>query len=88
MERLVQDLMELARLESGESPPRLREIDAAELADSVLEGVTDLAQAQGVELGRRLPRDPLVFAADGRQVEQAVLNLLDNAIKYTGQGAG
>ncbi|BEQ14249.1 sensor histidine kinase [Desulfoferula mesophila] len=86
MERLVQDLMELARLESGESPPRLREIDAAELADSVLEGVTDLAQAQGVELGRRLPRDPLVFAADGRQVEQAVLNLLDNAIKYTGQG--
>jgi len=86
LERLVQDLMELARLESGESPPRLRPIDAAELADSVLEGVIDLAQAQGIELERRLPREPLVFAADARQVEQAVLNLLDNAIKYSGQG--
>ncbi|MBU4565402.1 MAG: HAMP domain-containing protein [Desulfarculus sp.] len=86
LERLVQDLMELARLESGESPPRLRPIDAAELTDSVLEGVIDLAQAQGIELERRLPREPLVFAADARQVEQAVLNLLDNAIKYSGQG--
>lgn len=86
LERLVQDLMDLARLESGESPPRLRPIDAAELADSVMEGVIDLAQTQGIELERRLPREPLVFAADARQVEQAVLNLLDNAIKYSGQG--
>lgn len=86
LERLVQDLMELASLESGESPPRPRRIDAAELADSVLEAVTDLAQAQGVEVERRLPREPLIFAADARQVEQALLNLLDNAIKYTGQG--
>ncbi|MBU4603767.1 MAG: PAS domain S-box protein, partial [Proteobacteria bacterium] len=86
LERLVQDLMELASLESGESPPRLRPIDAAELADSVMEGVIDLAQTQGIELERRLPREPLVFAADARQVEQAVLNLLDNAIKYSGQG--
>ncbi|MCB2192455.1 MAG: HAMP domain-containing protein [Deltaproteobacteria bacterium] len=85
LERLVQDLMELARLESGESPPRLRPIDAAELADSVLEGVIDLAESQGIELERRLPRESLVFAADARQVEQAVLNLLDNAIKYTGK---
>ena len=85
LERLVQDLMELARLESGESLPRLRPIDTAELADSVMEGVTDLAQAQGIELERRLPREPLVFAADARQVEQAVLNLLDNAIKYSGK---
>ncbi len=86
LERLVQDLLELSRLESGESPPRPRPINAAELADSVVEAVTDLAEGSGVELERRLPAEPLIFAADARQVEQAVLNLLDNAIKYTGQG--
>ncbi|MCF8033067.1 MAG: HAMP domain-containing protein [Desulfarculaceae bacterium] len=86
LERLVQDLMELASLESGQSPPRRRRIEALELADSVMEAVLDLAEARGVELGRSLPREPLVFQADARQVEQAMLNLVDNAIKYTGQG--
>ncbi|MCB2227640.1 MAG: HAMP domain-containing protein [Desulfarculaceae bacterium] len=86
LERLVQDLLELASLESGQSPPRRRDIEAAELADSALEAVTDLAEARGVELERRLPREPVVFRADARQLEQALLNLLDNAIKYTGEG--
>ncbi len=85
-ERLVQDLMELASLESGESAPRRRRIEAGELADSVMEAVTDLAETRGVELELHLPREPLEFQADARQVEQAVLNLMDNAIKYTGQG--
>ena len=58
LERLVQDLLELSRLESGESPPRPRPINAAELADSVVEAVTDLAEGSGVELERRLPAEP------------------------------
>ena len=86
LERLTQDLMELASLESGESPPRRRRIEAAELTDSIMEAVTDLAETRGMELERRLPREPLVFQADARQLEQAVLNLMDNAIKYSGQG--
>ncbi|MEW5914563.1 MAG: ATP-binding protein [Thermodesulfobacteriota bacterium] len=86
LERLVQDLLELARLESGEAAPRLQTIQAAELADQALDAVGQAAAAAGVELERRLPKEPLTFKADPRQLEQALLNLLDNAVKYSRQG--
>ncbi|MCB2189591.1 MAG: cell wall metabolism sensor histidine kinase WalK [Deltaproteobacteria bacterium] len=86
LERLSQDLLELSRLESGQAVPRLEKISPAELADAVLETVGDLAQAQGVELERKLDLEVDALWADRGQLEQAVLNLLDNAIKYTGAG--
>jgi two-component system phosphate regulon sensor histidine kinase PhoR len=86
LERLVQDLLELARLESGEAAPKVQTIQAAELVDQVLDAVGQAAADSGVELERRLPKEPLAFKADARQIEQALLNLLDNAIKYSRRG--
>jgi two-component system, OmpR family, phosphate regulon sensor histidine kinase PhoR len=86
LESLVQDLLELARLESGEAAPKRQAIEAAELADHIMDAMGDLAESSGVELELRLPKRSFSFRADARQLEQAVLNLMDNAIKYTGQG--
>ena len=86
LETRGRERVQLARLEAGESAPQREERDAAELADEVLDAVGDLATASGVELERYLPEVDLRFQADGRQMEQAVMNLMDNAIKYTGQG--
>ncbi|MCA1987817.1 MAG: HAMP domain-containing protein [Desulfarculus sp.] len=86
LQRLVEDLLDLARLESGQAPPKKDAVDAAELADAVLATFSDLAAEKGLELTRSLPREGLKLWGDRRQLEQAVLNLMDNAIKYTQPG--
>ena len=86
LQSLLNDLLDLAKIESGEAEPRTGEISAAEFADSVLSAVSDLAESKGVELLRDLPKGPFSFKGDRRQLEQALVNLLDNAVKYTMPG--
>ncbi len=86
LEQLVEDLLDLAAIEAGEDAREEDEVAAAELADSVLATVSELAKARGVELRTELPRPDLSFWSERRALEQAVLNLLDNAVKYTPAG--
>lgn len=86
LERLAQDLLELATMESGEQAMETEEISGANLADSALATVGELADEQGVELDLRMPNEDLVLRGSRRHLEQAVINLLDNAIKYTDRG--
>jgi two-component system phosphate regulon sensor histidine kinase PhoR len=86
LQRLLDDLLDLAKIESGEAAPRKEEIQATEFADAVLGTVAGLAESKGVEILRDLPRETLRFRGDRRQLEQAVVNLLDNAVKYTDPG--
>jgi len=86
LQRLVEDLLDLARIESGEAAPQKEDFSTADLSDAVFSTVSELAAGKGVELTRELPSPPPMLRADRRQVEQAVLNLLDNAVKYTDAG--
>ena len=86
LERLAQDLLELATMESGEQAMEREEISGAKLADSVLATVGELADERGVELDLHMPSEDLTIKGSRRHLEQAVMNLLDNAIKYTEQG--
>jgi len=85
--RLVEDLMDLARIESGADRPQLREIKAADVADSVLNTVASLAAGKEVTLAREIPPEPVTVKADPDQLKQALVNLLNNAIKYSGAGS-
>jgi two-component system phosphate regulon sensor histidine kinase PhoR len=86
LQRLLDDLLSLARIESGETSPRREAVPVAELADAVLGTFAELAASLGVELIRDLPREEIAVHGDRRQLEQALLNLLDNALKYTESG--
>ena len=86
LEQLASDLLDLAHLESGRKQPEMEEVDAVELGKNVLSAVSELASSRGVELKRDLPAKPVMFSGDRRQLEQALSNLLDNALKYTPQG--
>jgi two-component system phosphate regulon sensor histidine kinase PhoR len=79
-------LLDLAALESGSLGTQFEDVLATPFCESLLGMVEDMAHLRGVALDCRLPDKEFSFRADRRRLEQAVLNLLDNAIKYTDSG--
>lgn len=85
LSRLINDLLELSRLESGAGRPNREHVDLTALARQVCGRLRPQAQAASITLDSPLPV-PVYLYADARQLEQAVANLVDNAIKYGYQG--
>jgi two-component system phosphate regulon sensor histidine kinase PhoR len=85
MAALVDDLLELSRLESGQRPPDWAETSPAAIADEAVASVADLAARKGIALGCRHRGAPLVVS-DPERVRRVLENLLDNAVKYTPEG--
>ena len=85
MRRLVEDLIELSRLESGQAVMQHEPVDLAELL-RVCAGRFDWQlRESGVTV--RLDIEPLPpMAGDGRRLEQAFTNLIDNAVRHTTRG--
>lgn len=83
---LVDDLLDLARLESGRSPLRLVSAEVAELVRGAGERLRAQIERAGLELRFDLPANLPEVLADRRQIEQVVINLVHNAIKFTPPG--
>jgi two-component system, OmpR family, sensor histidine kinase SaeS len=83
LSELVEDLFELARIDSGSLALELRETSLGELVASCLESFAADARARGVHLESRLdPTDPLVRIAPDK-VQRVLLNLLTNAVRHS-----
>jgi len=86
MERLVDTLMDIASLEEGRMPLQREPVDLQALVEEALAEERPLAERMGVELeGRLLERLPAV-EGDYDVLQRVLLNLLDNALKYTPGG--
>jgi len=83
---LVNDILDLTRLEAGARLLEVDAVDVAELVEQCCHLVQPLAQQAGVTLRWRPPEAALVIEGDGRALRQIVLNLLGNAIKFTPGG--
>ena len=86
MQRLVDDLMSLSRIELNE---HIKPSDPCALNELVLEAVSALLPLQkkyGVTLETTLEGDGPIIAADRDQLNQVMVNLIDNAMKYGGSG--
>jgi len=82
---LVDDLTDLSLIETGAIRLELEPVDAAELADEVLGTLALRARAATVGLAVDVPR-PFVIMADRRRLEQVLVNLVDNGIKFNRPG--
>ncbi len=82
LSELVEDLLELSRLESRELQLAEKPINLAQAAQGASEAVRPKARARNTEIDLQVAPELFVLA-DPRGVEQVVLNLLDNAVKYT-----
>jgi two-component system OmpR family sensor kinase len=83
---LVQNLLDLARLEAGGALQRTETIALDELIRRCVERVSPLAVAAGLELRVSVSGALSPVSGDSARLEQAVSNLLDNAIKFTPAG--
>jgi two-component system phosphate regulon sensor histidine kinase PhoR len=82
---LVGDLLSLSRLESG-GIVELVAIDVRDAVEGSIRGLRPTAEARRIVVVPELPERPIVVEVDEDALEQAVSNLLDNALKYTPEG--
>lgn len=86
LSRLIDDLLTLSDLELGKTELRREGIVLAELTEEVFEVVKDKAVRSQVRLSQQIPSEFPLLVGDGDRLQQALLNLIDNSIKYTPAG--
>jgi len=82
---LIDDVLALSSVESGELPVRLQALALAPLVQTTLALLEPQARDQGVQLQQAVP-EALTLQADPLRLRQVLLNLLSNAIKYNRAG--
>lgn len=83
--RMINQLLTLARAESGEVEIAHEQVNISEMVRSLAEQLEPVAASKGVNLGWKCEKDVIV-AGDASWIERIVLNLVDNAIKFTSAG--
>jgi heavy metal sensor kinase len=85
MMRMVNDLMTLARMDSGQALLQFEKLDLSDVALEAVERMSSLAEHQQVRLETtELPE--LIVNGDRQYLIQMISNLIENAIKYSGSG--
>ena len=86
MALLVEELLALSRLESGTLSLSLGEVNVLELLDTVANRLTPFSQEKGVTLLTDVQDPSCRVIADSQRIEQVVMNLVHNAVKFTPAG--
>ncbi len=83
---LVNDLLDLSKIESGADELHEENIEISQIAKAIMKLVTGPARTGDIELELNVSDDVPLLHADKRKVKQILLNLLSNAIKFTSGG--
>ena len=83
LSRLVEDLLELSKLDAKQIKPKLEQFSISELTQDVVLKFTPQAEKQHIKINTSFPSDIPIVEADIGMIERALSNLLDNALIYT-----
>jgi two-component system phosphate regulon sensor histidine kinase PhoR len=84
--QIVQELLELSRIESGQVPFRLAAVEVIDVVRPPVERLSPQAERADLQLAIDLPPDLPPVLADAERMQQVVTNLVHNAIKFTPPG--
>jgi signal transduction histidine kinase len=83
---LINDILDLAKIEAGRMELDLEEFDVAQAIDNAVVLVRERATRKGLGLGTVLDAGLGSVRGDQRKIKQVLLNLLSNAVKFTPEG--
>jgi signal transduction histidine kinase len=83
---LLNNFLDLTRLDAGRVRPVWRDVDAAGSLQRSLAGLRPAADAKGVRFDTRVPAENATVRTDPVRLEQILVNLLSNAVRHTPQG--
>ena len=84
---LINDILDVAKIEAGKVTLALEQVHCSELLMQTADTLRPLAVQKGLALSVELPSDAVVLDTDKRALTQIVINLLNNAIKFTDTGS-
>ncbi|WP_224962221.1 response regulator [Geomonas subterranea] len=84
---LINDILDLAKIESGRQDLFMESVDPAKVAAEVVDGLEVLAREKGIALSFSAPATVPRMLIDVKKLRQMLQNLVGNAVKFTAQGA-
>ncbi|NQV04761.1 MAG: histidine kinase, partial [Candidatus Omnitrophica bacterium] len=84
--RLVNDLLDLSKIESGKMKLDIEDVDIIEVAKEATKGFERLASDKKVGLKKEFPSRTVIIKADRDKITQVFINLMGNALKFTDKG--
>jgi PAS domain S-box-containing protein len=86
LDKLMRDLLDLSKIEAGESQPQLAPVHTHDLIATAAEELRPQVETKGLRLNVRLPADLPRVMVDRTQIERVISNLVINAIRHTRHG--
>jgi signal transduction histidine kinase len=83
---LINDLLDLAKIQSGKIELHLEPVVCQEVVGEVMAHLRQLAEQKGLRFELAVPPEPIVLQTDRRALSQIIINLANNAIKFTEHG--
>src|SRR4029077_3297201 len=84
---LINDLLDLAKIESGKVELNMEEVNCQTVIEEVSTTLRSLAEAKNLQFEVSLLEHDLIVLGDRRSLTQILINLTNNAIKFTDQGS-
>lgn len=84
---IINDILDLSKIEAGKMNLVDQDVDIRSLATDVAAMLADVAQAKGLRLESEIDDFPAVLRGDRTRLKQALLNLANNAVKFTAAGS-
>lgn len=86
LQRLISDILDYGRIECGGIEFRFEKCDLTKIVRDVQETMTLVARQKRQELVVEMPEQPVMLKCDGDRIKQVLINLIDNALKFSFKG--
>jgi protein-histidine pros-kinase len=83
---IINDMLDLTKIEAGELRVEFSPVQCVELVRGVVQTLQPLADEKDITLTVRLPEAELTLVSDARALQQILINLVSNAVKFTDEG--